>query len=92
MGFNQVFWDVLLSSLLVSPVLSGPVVNIRNGTLEGYHLTNPAQDVFLGIPYAQPPVGSLRFREPQSLNETWEGSRAAVTYSSVVSGSVARRG
>lgn len=78
-------WHIMLSSVFVNRVLSGPIVNIVNGTLEGYHLAEPAQDVFLGIPYAQPPVGSLRFREPRFLNETWEGTKCAVDYSPVVS-------
>ncbi|KAJ1563703.1 hypothetical protein HK405_001090, partial [Cladochytrium tenue] len=63
-----------------SPVLAqrgAPTVTVLNGTYEGYHLPDRNQDVFLGIPYAQPPVGSLRFREPQSLNFTWEDTKAA---------------
>ncbi|CAN8102093.1 unnamed protein product [Discula destructiva] len=83
MGFTKISRNAILSSLLVRPTISSPVVNILNGTLEGYCLAEPAQDVFLGIPYAQPPVGSLRFKEPQSLEETWKGIRTAVNYSSV---------
>lgn len=85
MGLAKMLGNVLLSSLVINYVSCGPLVSVLNGTLEGYHLTEPAQDVFLGIAYAQPPVASLRFREPQSLNETWEGTRAATNYSSVVS-------
>jgi len=40
------------------------------------------QDYFLGIPFAQAPVGDLRYRVPQSLNTTWTGTRAADAYSS----------
>ncbi|PWY79699.1 carboxylesterase [Aspergillus heteromorphus CBS 117.55] len=32
------------------------------------------------MPYAQPPTGSLRFRPPQSLNTTWNGTRPATGY------------
>ncbi|KAL4999615.1 hypothetical protein BDV10DRAFT_164639 [Aspergillus recurvatus] len=32
---------------------------------------------------ATPPVGSLRFQEPQSLNTTWVGSPPAIEYSGV---------
>lgn len=86
MKLDILLQHVLLSSLLASSVSCGPTVRILNGTLEGFHLTAPAQDIFLGIAYAQPPIGSLRFREPQSLNETWKGTKLVVNYSSVVCG------
>jgi len=40
------------------------------GEAQGSHFT------FRGIPYAQPPVGALRFRPPE-LPEPWSGVRAA---------------
>lgn len=38
------------------------------------------QDFFLGMPFAQPPLGDLRLRQPQSLNSTWNGTRNATVY------------
>ncbi|KAH2126355.1 hypothetical protein KXW34_004519 [Aspergillus fumigatus] len=38
------------------------------------------------MPYAQQPVGNLRFRVPQSLNESWEGERDAKKYSDICVG------
>ncbi|KAH7014480.1 Alpha/Beta hydrolase protein [Microdochium trichocladiopsis] len=58
-----------------------PTVQIKNGTYRGVHSAQYNQDFFLGIPYAQPPVGNLRFRQAHSLNETWDGVRDAVEYS-----------
>jgi triacylglycerol lipase len=59
---------------------SAPRVTIKQGTYVGKHLSSFDQDVFLGIPYAQPPTGPLRFKGPQSLNQTWNGDRPAQDY------------
>ena len=45
------------------PITSGPVVSLDYATFEGASLGGV--DTFLGIPYAQPPAGNLRFRPPQ---------------------------
>ena len=41
---------------------SNPVVNAPAGTVEG--LSQGTLHVFLGIPYAEPPVGSMRWKAP----------------------------
>ena len=41
----------------------GPVVRLNYATFEG--ASTGGVDSFLGIPYAQPPVGDLRFRRPK---------------------------
>ncbi|KAI0452495.1 putative carboxylesterase [Xylaria acuta] len=51
-----------------------------NGTYAGIHLDSLNQDVFLGMPYAIPPLGLLRFRHPHSLIDTWDGVRDAAAY------------
>ncbi|CAH0028435.1 unnamed protein product [Clonostachys rhizophaga] len=54
-----------------------PTAFVQNGTLTGLHLPQLNQDLFLGVPFARPPVGELRLRHPQSLNHSWEGDRDA---------------
>ncbi|WPG99116.1 lipase 4 [Acrodontium crateriforme] len=44
-----------------------PSAETRNGTLCGLYLPELSQDVFLGVPYAQPPIGDLRLRHPRSF-------------------------
>lgn len=65
---------------------SSPVVSVKNGSYAGVTNTKYNQDFFLGIPYAQQPVGDLRFTVPQSLNETWDGERDAKAYSDICVG------
>ncbi|KAI1275080.1 lipase [Xylaria sp. FL0933] len=57
-----------------------PTVKTINGTYEGLYLPDWNQDAFLGIPYAQPPVGQLRYRWPLSINESFDGVRKATQY------------
>ncbi|KAF2136558.1 uncharacterized protein K452DRAFT_279764 [Aplosporella prunicola CBS 121167] len=57
-----------------------PVVAVRNGSYTGLHLPQFNQDLFLGMPYAQGTGGDNRFRIPQSLNESWTGTRFAQGY------------
>ena len=66
-------------------VCASPTVNVLNGSYVGVHNDYYNQDFFLGIPYAQPPVGDLRFRAPASLNSTWKDTREAVKYGDIVS-------
>ena len=69
---------LVFSSLGLSlPQLSsplGPVVNLGYAAFAG-NSTSPTSELngpvtfFGGIPYAQPPLGNLRFRAPAPLNE-----------------------
>jgi len=60
---------------------AAPTANVKNGTYTGVYSAEYDQDFFLGVPYAQPPVGDLRFRIPHSLNSAWSGSHDAMQYS-----------
>ena len=57
-----------------------PLVTVTNGTYVGKYVAEWQQDQFLGIPYAIPPLGSLRFARPLSLNATFSGTRNAMEY------------
>ena len=70
---------VLLSALSISKVfshatrkdLSNNVVNTTNGQVIGHSARNRSDVVeYLGIPFAQPPLGQLRFDAPRSYNQT----------------------
>jgi para-nitrobenzyl esterase len=53
------------------------LVTIDSGTLEGAHFGSvPDEIMFLGIPYAAPPAGNLRWKPPQPF-ERWRGTRKA---------------
>src|SRR5580700_3052867 len=73
----------LLAAFLVSSTLTAlaqpmPTVDTAGGAVRGY-LAAPGA-VFKGIPFAEPPVGALRWREPQPV-KPWRGVRDATRYS-----------
>ncbi|MEX0168758.1 carboxylesterase/lipase family protein [Streptomyces sp. LMG1-1-1.1] len=55
----------------------GPEARTRGGVLRGSLKGGVA--AFLGIPYARPPVGELRFRGPEPA-EPWDGVREATAF------------
>lgn len=60
----------------LDPEESDPlVVKIEKGKIRGKTVTaatGKKVDVFLSIPYAQPPIGPLRYRHPRPI-EKWQG-------------------
>ncbi len=56
------------------------VVETQYGKIQGTQ--KDALSVWKGIPFAQPPLGSLRFRAPQPP-EAWTGVREATQFGAV---------
>ena len=80
------FTTLLAASLLLGVVAdtravetasSVPSASVRDGKLQGRHAEGLS--VFQGIPFAAPPTGALRWREPQPV-QTWSGVRKADAY------------
>ena len=89
---SWVGWIALFSGVLMltyPPVQSVPaaeksggateVVTVAQGKLRGVYNEDKSVEVFAGIPFAKPPVGELRWREPQDP-EPWEGVLNADTF------------
>ncbi len=74
-NFSLLLLFMLVSSIAVAQLNnSSPRVNTANGVLEG--VDESGIKTFRGIPFAAPPVGNLRWREPQPL-QNWSGMRKA---------------
>ena len=55
------------------------VVTVKQGDLTGVFNEDRTVEVYAGIPYAKPPVGELRWKEPQEP-DSWEGIRTCDTF------------
>ncbi|XP_075833035.1 carboxylesterase 1E-like isoform X2 [Microtus pennsylvanicus] len=72
---------------------SPPVVNTRHGKVLGKYVSlegfKQPVAVFLGVPFAKPPLGSLRFAPPQTA-EPWSFVKNATSYPPMCSQDVVR--
>jgi para-nitrobenzyl esterase len=64
----------LLTPILLMAASSNPQVKTHSGAVEGKD--DGKVKSFLGIPYAQPPVGDLRWKAPQPVAK-WNGVKKA---------------
>ncbi len=89
MGWRSVRTVLLLTSLQLgwigTPVAQGEqqlIVKVQGGLVEGIHFgSNPNGAAFLGVRYAAPPIGELRWKPPQPAPQ-WRGSRKADKFGS----------
>ena len=79
-------WSALFVGVLFitwPPVQAAPAVNVKNpektgiitlaqGELQGVYNEDKSVEVFTGVPYAKPPVGEYRWKEPQDPDK-WDG-------------------
>ncbi|XP_065589240.1 fatty acyl-CoA hydrolase precursor, medium chain isoform X1 [Cyrtonyx montezumae] len=74
---------MVLEFHLPGPKAEQPEVVTKYGAVRGYQMKVDAAErsvnIFLGLPFAKPPVGPLRFSEPQPP-EPWRGVRDATSY------------
>lgn len=73
-------WPCLLVLLSLAQAC---LVQTKNGQIQGFAENNLCK--FLGVPYAQPPLGSLRWQPPQPL-PSWQGALPATQYGSCCPG------
>ncbi len=68
-----VFLVLMVHAFLGASVnATGPVVRTAYGAVEGFVSEATGAQVFLGVPYATPPTGALRFAAPQPPS-AWSG-------------------
>jgi para-nitrobenzyl esterase len=78
---KRFFMFLLMLAAIPSAADSGPVVTVTGGKVRGAMLESGGA-VFKGIPYAQPPVAELRWREPVPV-KSWTGVRDATAFGPV---------
>ena len=70
------FPAIVICTAAVLPAFAADRVKTANGILESTAAPKDGVRSFKGIPFAQPPVGDLRWREPQPA-KNWTGARNA---------------
>ena len=57
-----------------------PIINTQAGKVQGKWTTKGTIATFKGIPFAQPPVGDLRWKAPQPVDQ-WKGIKQTTKFS-----------
>jgi para-nitrobenzyl esterase len=69
---------ICLSAMATAQPAGDPVVSVTGGSVRG-RIASDGGAAFKGIPFARPPLGELRWREPQPV-EPWTEIRDASTF------------
>ena len=77
--FRSLVWILLFTPVTILAASSAPRVKTHSGIVEGK--VDGQVHVFLGIPYAQPPVGDLRWKPPVPVAK-WTDVRKATDFGS----------
>uniref|UniRef100_A0A0M3IVE3 Carboxylic ester hydrolase n=1 Tax=Ascaris lumbricoides TaxID=6252 RepID=A0A0M3IVE3_ASCLU len=75
-------WLLLLSLPFLSSTQSPPIVPTQYGEVKGFYfggIYDVRAIIFLGIPFAKPPVGDLRFERPEEP-DAWSGTLDATHF------------
>lgn len=71
--FLVAFLYLICAISIAQTVTYKPIqVKTENGTIEGNYDPNTGMQYFFGVPFAKPPVGELRWKAPQPLDD-WDG-------------------
>ena len=66
----------LLFAACATQPQESPILTIEGGQVQGVAADIEGVTVYRGIPYAAPPIGDLRWKEPQPV-VPWEGVKVA---------------
>ena len=76
---NKLLCLLVLFLSSVATASASDTVKTANGEIEGRGAQPSGVRIFRGIPFAQPPTGELRWREPKPA-KNWKGVRQAVEF------------
>ncbi len=76
-AMNKFFMLLPVAAMMMTPSFAqtkgvGPILSIEGGQVQGIATDNAGVTVYKGIPYAAPPIGNLRWKEPQPV-KAWKG-------------------
>ena len=78
-SLSLLFLSMVLSLTSWSQKNSNPVLTIEGGQVKGVETATKGIIAYKGIPFAAPPVGTLRWKEPQPV-VAWQGVKTADKY------------